>query len=78
MAKKSRRPSVLGWWQAVLDETKAVVDSGIDRLRDERENEGCRGDLADLFDAIAEVNTKLDALEQKRPGPAPEETDQDS
>lgn len=67
MAKRSRRPSVLRWWQAVLDETKMVVDSGLDRLRAGEDDEDTRNDLAELFDALAEVNAKLDALEQEAP-----------
>jgi hypothetical protein len=66
MAKKTqnRRDSMLDWWQTVLNETKGLVDDGIDRFRskdDEDDNE-LRRDIAELKQALADLNTKVDRL----------------
>ena len=40
MAKRrSARKGVLDWWQTVLDETKDLVDDGLDRLRDDDDDD---------------------------------------
>lgn len=57
----SMRNSVLGWWQTVLDETKELVDDGIDRARDD-DDAGLAGDVAELQQAVAMLNAKLDSL----------------
>jgi hypothetical protein len=62
MAKRgSVRNSVLDWWQTVLDETKELVDDGIDRARDD-DDAGLAGDVAELQQAVAMLNAKLDSL----------------
>ncbi len=57
----SMRNSVLDWWQTVLDETKELVDDGIDRARDD-DDAGVAGDVAELRQAVAMLNAKLDSL----------------
>jgi uncharacterized protein YceH (UPF0502 family) len=67
MAKRrSARKGVLDWWQTVLDETKDLVDDGIERFRDENEEGELSGDIADLKQAVAELNAKLDRLVAER------------
>ena len=71
MAKRrSARKGVLDWWQTVLDETKDLVDDGIDRLRDDDDDDDddeLHSDIGDLKKAVAELNAKLDriAVEKK-------------
>ena len=69
MAKRrSARKGVLDWWQNVLDETKDLVDDGIDRLRDDDDGDDeLHSDISDLKKAVAELNAKLDriAVEKK-------------
>ncbi|MDB5065987.1 MAG: hypothetical protein JWM18_2421 [Chloroflexi bacterium] len=64
MAKKtqSRRDSMLDWWQTVLNETKGLVDDGIDRFRskDEEDDNELRHDIGELKQAVADLNAKLD------------------
>lgn len=63
MAKlKSKRTSVLDWWQAVIDETKDFVDGSIDRLRDEDSDDEVAGDIGELKRAVADLNAKLDRI----------------
>jgi hypothetical protein len=68
MAKRrGTRTGVLDWWQTVLDETKDLVDDGIDRLRDDDDDRGELGtDIDDLKKAVAELNAKLDRLVSER------------
>jgi hypothetical protein len=66
MARRSKRKNVLDWWQTVLDETKDLVDDGLDRLRDDTEEGELSGDIADLKQAVAELNAKLDRLVAER------------
>lgn len=63
MAKrKSKRTSVLDWWQAVIDETKDLVDDSIDRLRDDDSDDEVAGDIDELKRAVADLNAKLDRI----------------
>jgi hypothetical protein len=66
MAKKTqnRRDSMLDWWQTVLNETKGLVDDGIDRFRskDEDDDNELRRDIGELKRALADLNTKVDRL----------------
>lgn len=63
MAKRrSARKGVLDWWQTVLDETKDLVDDGLDRLRDDDDDGELHSDIDDLKRAVAELNVKLDRL----------------
>ena len=64
MAKRrSARKGVLDWWQTVLDETKDLVDDGIDRLRDDDDDDDeLHSDISDLKKAVAELNAKLDRI----------------
>ncbi len=70
MAKRrSSRKGVLDWWQTVLDETKDLVDDGIDRLRDDDDDDGKEGlsdDISELKQAVADLNAKLDRLASER------------
>jgi hypothetical protein len=70
MAKRrGARTGVLDWWQTVLDETKDLVDDGLDRLRDDDDDDDCSelsGDIAELKKAVAELNAKLDRLASER------------
>ena len=64
MARKSRRKGVLDWWQNIIDETKDLVDDGIDRLRDDDEDdERLSKEVHDLKRSIIDLTAKLDALE---------------
>ena len=64
MAKRrGTRKGVLDWWQTVLDETKDLVDDGIDRLRDDDDDDDeLHSDISDLKKAVAELNAKLDRI----------------
>ena len=67
MAKRrSARKGVLDWWQTVLDETKDLVDDGIDRLRDDDDDDDLHSDIDDLKRAVAELNAKLDRIAAER------------
>ena len=68
MAKRrSAKKGVLDWWQTVLDETKDLVDDGIDRIRDDAADDGELSDeIADLKKAVADLNSKLDRLVAER------------
>jgi hypothetical protein len=68
MAKRrSARKGVLDWWQNVLDETKDLVDDGLDRLRDDDDDDDeLHSDIGDLKKAVAELNAKLDRLASER------------
>jgi hypothetical protein len=68
MAKRrSARKGVLDWWQTVLDETKDLVDDGIDRFRDDDNDDNeLHSDIDDLKKAVAELNVKLDRLAAER------------
>jgi hypothetical protein len=64
MAKRrSARKGVLDWWQTVLDETKDLVDDGLDRLRDDDDDDDeLHSEIGDLKKAVAELNAKLDRI----------------
>jgi len=68
MAKRrGARKGVLDWWQTVLDETKDLVDDGIDRLRDDDDDDDeLHSDISDLKKAVAELNAKLDRIAAER------------
>ena len=68
MAKRrSARKGVLDWWQTVLDETKDLVDDGLDRLRDDDDDDDeLHSEIGDLKKAVAELNAKLDRLAAER------------
>jgi len=68
MARSSKRKGVLDWWQTVLDETKDLIDDGIDRLRDDDDDEELSKQVADLRRSVIDLTAKLDALvAQQRP-----------
>jgi hypothetical protein len=75
MAKRrSSRKGVLDWWQTVLDETKDLIDDGIDRLRDDDDDdERLSKEVSDLKRSIVDLSAKLDALEAAGK-PAPKTT----
>jgi hypothetical protein len=61
---RNRRKGVLDWWQTVLDETKDLLDDGIDRLRDDDDDdERLTKEVHDLKRSIIDLSAKLDALE---------------
>jgi len=63
MARRNKRKNILDWWQTVLDETKGLVDDGIDRLRDDDDDDDeLHSDISDLKKAVAELNAKLDRI----------------
>lgn len=67
MARRNKRKNVLDWWQTVLDETKDLVDDGIDRLRDDDDDDDeLHSDISDLKKAVAELNAKLDRIAAER------------
>ena len=64
MARRNKRKGVLDWWQTVLDETKDLLDDGIDRLRDDDDDdERLTKEVHDLKRSIVDLSAKLDALE---------------
>ena len=64
MARRSKRKNVLDWWQNVLDETKDLIDDGIDRLRDDDDDdERLSKEVHDLKRSIVDLSAKLDALQ---------------
>ena len=74
MARRSKRKGVLDWWQTVLDETKDLVDDGIDRFRDDDDDEELAKDVADLKRSIVDLSAKLDALVAQQQKPAAKTT----
>ena len=63
MAKRrSSKKGVLDWWQTVLDETKDLVDDGIDRMRDDDDDDDLAKEVSDLRRSIVDLSAKLDAL----------------
>ena len=75
MARRTRRKNVLDWWQTVLDETKDFVDDGIDRLRDDDDDdERLTQEVSDLKRSIVDLSAKLDALEAASRRPAAKTT----
>ncbi|HMC04149.1 MAG TPA: hypothetical protein VKJ83_01610 [Actinomycetota bacterium] len=74
MARRSKRKGVLDWWQTVLDETKDLVDDGIDRFRDDDDDEELAKDVADLKRPIVDLSAKLDALVAQQQKPAAKTT----
>jgi hypothetical protein len=67
MARRSKRKGILDWWQTVLDETKDLVDDGIDRFRDDDDDDDLAKEVADLKRSIVDLSAKLDALAAKPP-----------
>ena len=67
MARRSKRKGVLDWWQTVMDETKDLIDDGIDRLRDDDDDEDLAKEVADLKRSIVDLSAKLDALAAAKP-----------
>ena len=68
MARRSQRKGVLDWWQTVLDETKDLIDDGIDRFRDDDDNdEHLRKEVAELRRSVVDLSAKLDALAAAKP-----------
>jgi hypothetical protein len=59
---RSARAGVLDWWQTVVDETKDLIDDGIDSLRDSDAKDERSDDVAELKKAVANLNAKLDKL----------------
>jgi hypothetical protein len=73
MARRSSRKGVLDWWQTVLDETKDLIDDGIDRLRDDDDDDELHKQVADLKRSVVDLTAKLDAL-AAQPRPAAKTT----
>ena len=62
MARSSKRKNILDWWQTVLDETKDLIDDGLDRIRDDDDDEDLEKQVAELKRSLVDINAKLDAL----------------
>jgi len=67
MARRSKRKGILDWWQTVIDETKDLVDDGIDRMRDDDDDDDLAKEVADLKRSIVDLSAKLDALAAAKP-----------
>jgi hypothetical protein len=67
MARRGKRKGILDWWQTVLDETKDLVDDGIDRLRDDDDDDDLAKEVADLKRSIVDLSAKLDMLAAQKP-----------
>jgi len=64
MARRTRRKNMLDWMQNILDETKDLMDDGIDRLRDDDDDDDrLTKEVHDLKRTIVDLSAKLDALE---------------
>jgi len=76
MARRSKRKNVLDWWQTMLDETKDLIDDGIDRIRDDDDDddERLQKEVADLKRSIVDLSAKLDALVAAKATPAAKTT----
>ena len=75
MARRNKRKNVLDWWQSVLDETKDLIDDGIDRLRDDDDDDDrLAREVHDLKRSIVDLSAKLDALEAVSRQPAAKTT----
>lgn len=75
MARRNRRKGVLDWWQNILDETKDLIDDGIDRMRDDDDDdERLSKEVHDLKRSIVDLSAKLDALEAASRQPASKTT----
>jgi len=75
MARRNKRTNVLDWWQNVLDETKDLIDDGIDRFRDDDDDdERLAKEVHDLKRSIVDLSAKLDALEAASRQPAAKTT----
>ena len=76
MARRSKRKNVLDWWQTMLDETKDLIDDGIDRIRDDDDDddERLQKEVADLKRSIVDLSAKLDALAAAKATPAAKTT----
>jgi hypothetical protein len=62
--RRNRRKGLLDYWQNILDETKDLVDDGLDRLRDDDDDDDRLADeVHDLKRTIVDLSAKLDALE---------------
>ena len=71
MARRTKRKNALDWWQTVLDETKDLLDDGIDRLRDDDDDdERLAKEVSELKRSIVDLSAKLDALEAASRQPA--------
>jgi hypothetical protein len=68
--RRRKRKNILDWTQAVLDETKELVDDSIDRLRGDEDDDEFSDDLNELKRAVAVLNAKLDALTVQGKGTA--------
>lgn len=70
MARQCARKDILDWWQAVLDETKDLVDDTIDGVRDTDDvDDDLAAEVAELKKVVAALNAKLDAM-LSAPAPA--------
>lgn len=57
--RRSAREDVLDWWQAVLDETRELVDHGPDRLRGHQDLRW-QAEIAELRELVSELATRVD------------------
>jgi len=67
MARRNKRKGILDWWQTVLDETKDLIDDGIDRIRDDDDDDDLAKEVSDLKRSIVDLSAKLDALAATKP-----------
>ena len=67
MARRSKRKGILDWWQNVMDETKDLIDDGIDRMRDDDDDDDLAKEVGDLKRSIVDLSAKLDALAATKP-----------
>jgi predicted RecB family endonuclease len=61
---------VLDWWQAVIDETKELVDDDLGRIRRQEEAQWAE-DVAALREMLAELTAKVDRMASSGGGPSP-------
>jgi hypothetical protein len=58
--RQSVRTDLLDWWQAVLDETKELVDDNIDRLRGPETRR--EAEVDELRQQISELTAAVEAM----------------
>ena len=68
--RRSVRSDVLDWCQAILDETKNLVDDQVDRARGGPDRQW-NAEVAELRDAVAELTGKVEAMDAAGPGRPP-------
>jgi hypothetical protein len=68
--RRSARTGALDWWQAVINETKELLDDDLGRIRREDDAQWAE-DVAALREMFAELTAKVDGMASSGGGPSP-------